>query len=100
MKWGIFLHCLFNIFMFTNKRLLPPADYDAEMHYRPNNISVGLWFSRRFSHFPYISVVLVFILVIGLYVIFKFILAPCGRCYAQAKKKKQSKILKLTDEEL
>lgn len=35
MKWGLFLHLLFNMFMYTNKRLLTPYNFSLEDYYRP-----------------------------------------------------------------
>lgn len=52
-KWGIFVHLIFNIFMYTNKRLLVPPDYTTWMHYRAKNISIGQFLGLRFSHLPY-----------------------------------------------
>jgi hypothetical protein len=41
MKWGVFLHLLFNVFMYTNKRVMTPPDYNPWKHYRAKNISMG-----------------------------------------------------------
>ena len=35
MKWALFVHLIMILFMYTNKRLLTPKDYDTEIHYRP-----------------------------------------------------------------
>lgn len=48
MKWGLILHCTFNIFMFSNKRLLVPHDYTIDMHYRPVT-SIKVFLGRRFD---------------------------------------------------
>ena len=37
MKYGLMIHMLMILFMYTNKRLLTPAGYTREEHYRPPN---------------------------------------------------------------
>ena len=34
MKYGILFHLVFNVFMYTNKRILTPSVYDTDIHYR------------------------------------------------------------------
>lgn len=74
MKWGVFLHMLFNCFMLTNKRVLTPTDYTYEDHYRPVGEAPGSFFARRFNIFPNFMVFLVFMVVCVLYLVYKFIL--------------------------
>ena len=52
MKYAVFIHLLFNIFMYSNKRLLTPANYTTDEHYRPSSISFSNAMSRRFNTLP------------------------------------------------
>lgn len=91
MKWGIFLHLLFNTFMYSNKRLMTPENYDTTTHYRSKNAPLGIFFSRRFDILPNLSVLMLFILVVVLYSIFMFIIKPCAKCTAREIKLRKAK---------
>lgn len=50
MKWGIFIHLLMVCFMYSNKRMLTPPDYDEEMHWRPKFLGGSAFMARRFDY--------------------------------------------------
>lgn len=89
MKYGILLHLIFNIFMFTNKRLMVPEKYDTIMHYRALNISLGVFFARRFDQLAYLAVLFVFIIILAVYFIFECIVKPCYRCASEEMRKRK-----------
>lgn len=90
MKWGLMLHCLFNCFMYTNKRLMVPEGYNVKMHYRPVT-SIGVFLGKRFDTMAYFSVVVVFLTVIIIYIFWRCIIRPCYRCCLdEAARRKQN----------
>lgn len=44
MKWAIFFHLLMNLFVFTDKRVLTPPEYNPYIHFRPAGEPVGQFF--------------------------------------------------------
>ena len=91
LKGAVFMHLLFNLFMFTNKRILTPAGYTTEMHFRPRGEPVGNFFARRFDSSSSFMVFFVFIVVIVVYLIYKTILVPINNCRETRKKALASK---------
>ena len=49
MKWALFFHLLMNLFMYTNKRLLSPDNYNPDEHYRPPLETTHKFFYRRYD---------------------------------------------------
>lgn len=80
MKWAVFVHLLFNIFMYTNKRLLTPDNYTTDDHYRPKAAPPHIFYRRRYDIFSNFSVILVFILVVVCYLIYKCCICPIYKC--------------------
>jgi hypothetical protein len=80
MKWGLFLHLVFNCFMLTNKRVLTPPNYTTDDYYRPLGEPADKFFNRRFDIFSNFSVVLVGILCCGVYAVWFWLCIPCYRC--------------------
>ena len=76
LKWGLFLHIMFNIFMYTNKRILTPEIYDPLIHYRPPMEPPGRFFRRRFDIFSSRSVLYFSIAIFICYCIYKCICLP------------------------
>lgn len=76
MKWGIFCHLMFNLFMYTNQRILTPAVYDPMIHYRPPGENAGRFFKRRFAILSSKAVLLFFIVVLIGYCIYKCVWVP------------------------
>jgi hypothetical protein len=76
MKYGILFHLIFNIFMYTNKRILTPAVYDTEIHYRQPGENVGRFLGRRFDIFSAKSVLIFFFIIMICYCIYKCIISP------------------------
>lgn len=48
-KWALLLHICMVLFMFTDRRLLTPPNYNEEIHYRPPSEDTGEFFRRRFK---------------------------------------------------
>ena len=67
MKFALLFHLLMNTFMYTNKRVLTPAKYDRDVHYRPPG---GKPLGDRFDSFPSFTVLMVTIMVIALYFVY------------------------------
>lgn len=89
MKYGIFCHLMFNLFMYTNKRILTPAVYDTMIHYRPPGENAGRFFKRRFDILSAKSVLYFFIIIMICYCIYKCILVPIIYiCEVKADRKK------------
>jgi hypothetical protein len=76
MKYGIFFHLMFNLFMYTNKRILTPAVYDPMVHYRPPLDNAGRFLRSRFDILSARSVLWFFILIMIGYCIYKCIVVP------------------------
>lgn len=77
MKYALFAHLAMNLFMFTNKHLLTPSDYDTDMHYRPSMEPTGQFLRKRFDT-PSAKIVLYFTLGISVfYVFYKCIVLTC-----------------------
>jgi hypothetical protein len=91
LKWALFLHLLFNLFMFTNKRILSPPGYTEEPHYRPKGEPVGKFFARRFDAGSSQMVFLMFIVICVCYLIYATIIIPCRNCARERKKVRESK---------
>lgn len=75
-KYGILFHLVFNVFMYTNKRILTPAVYDTDIHYRQPGENAGRFIKRRFDIFSARSVVWFAIIILICYCIYKCIVAP------------------------
>jgi len=88
MKWGLFLHLLFNCFMYTNNRVLTPDGYNTDLHYRPPLEPADKFFARRFNRFASFSVLLVLIVIIVIYLLYVSIVVPCRRCSEVRRQKK------------
>lgn len=76
MKYGILFHLVFNIFMYTNKRMLTPAVYNTEIHYRQPGENAGRFMKRRFDILSAKSVLYFFFIIMVCYCIYKCIIAP------------------------
>lgn len=74
MKWAIFFHLLMIMFMYTNKRLLTPNEYNPEIHYRPVAEPADKFFKRRYDTFSNFTVLLLVILLIIFYVLWRCII--------------------------
>jgi hypothetical protein len=71
MKWALLFHLAMALIMFSNKRVLTPAGYTPEQHYRPKGEPAGQFFKRRFDQRPSIYVVLIVIAVLGVYLFYR-----------------------------
>jgi hypothetical protein len=89
MKWGIFLHLLMNVFMYTDKRLMAPVGYDTDQHYRPTLEPPAAFFRRRYDNLPSQAVLLVFVGVCVLYIIFATCIRPCSQLVRENKAKRR-----------
>lgn len=49
MKYALFVHLLMILFMYTNKRLLPPDNMTPEIYYRPLYTTANLFIKTRFD---------------------------------------------------
>ena len=77
MKYAVLFHLVMNTFMYTNKRVLTPADYTREMHYRPIG---GKPLGKRFDNEPNMMVLMLTVVVIIIYLIYKFIILAIIQC--------------------
>ena len=87
MKFGLLFHLLMNTFMYTNKRVLTPAKYDRDIHYRPPG---GKGMGARFDTTPAFIVLMVTILTIVLYLVFLTIKLTCIRMVELQKARKRA----------
>lgn len=76
MKYGVLFHLCMITFMFTDKRVLTPPDYDQEIHYRPASPSVGMIWNARFDTATNNFVLTFAVLICILYYVYKCILSP------------------------
>jgi hypothetical protein len=74
MKWPLFFHLLIILFVFTNKRLLTPKDYDTEQHYRPPMEPADQFFERRFDNASNQLVLYVVVIILVVFVLWKYII--------------------------
>jgi len=100
MKYGIFFHLLFNVFMYTNKRILTPSVYDPSIHYRQPGENAGRFMQRRFDIFSARSVLWFMIIILICYCIYKCIVSPIIYiCDVQAERKR-AKLEEQQEEEM
>jgi len=76
MKYGVLFHVCMITFMFTDKRILTPPDYDEMVHYRPVNERIDMLLARRFNTATNNFVLTFSILVCVFYYIYKCIVMP------------------------
>jgi Kef-type K+ transport system membrane component KefB len=76
MKYGVLFHLCMITFMFTDKRILTPPDYDEMVHYRPVNERVDMLWARRFDTTTNNFVLTFAILICVFYYIYKCIVMP------------------------
>lgn len=89
MKYGVLFHLVFNVFMYTNKRILTPAIYDADIHYRMPNENPGRFMKRRFDIFSARSVLWFTLIILICYCIYKCIISPILYiCQVQEERRK------------
>lgn len=86
MKWGIFIHLLMVCFMYSNKRMLTPPDYDEEMHWRPKFLSPSVFMNRRFDYWAPRVVFIAAVSCCIFFLLYQCIYAICVRCNKRNKK--------------
>lgn len=87
MKFAVLFHLLMNCFMYTNKRVLTPETYDRDIHYRPPG---GKPLGDRFDNFPSMTVLLVAILTIFIYMIYKSVVMTIVNMIRLKKERKRA----------
>lgn len=100
MKYGLLFHLVFNIFMYTNKRILTPAVYDTMIHYRPPGENAGRFFNRRFDILSAKAVLYFFIIIMICYCIYKCIVVPICYIVEVKKERKKAKLEEEAEDEL
>jgi hypothetical protein len=99
MKYGLLFHLCFNLFMYTNKRILTPAVYDVDIHYRPPSEPLSRFFKKRFDIMSSKSVLFFFIIILVCYCIYKCIFVPIGYVIDVKNERKKAKAEELAEEE-
>ena len=75
-KWGLLFHLLMMLMMYTNKRVLPPQEYNTDLHYRPLAQSFNMFVEGRFDN-DYAMKLAIFVGVcIISYIIWRTIIKP------------------------
>lgn len=90
MKYAILVHLLMILFMYTNKRLLTPAGYTPEMHYRPPKEPPHRFFRKRFDIESTQVVLWMTLSILIVYFIYKCIILVIWKICENAKKRKKA----------
>jgi len=98
MKYALLFHMLMTLFIFTNKRVLTPANYTTDMHFRPKMEPVGEFFARRFDGGHTIIVAFLTIFIVALYLFWKTIVT-CFRFIFNIKQRRRTKLQREEHEE-
>jgi len=100
MKYALFCHLAMIIFMYTDKRVLTPPDYDVEIHYRPQTETAGEFFSSRFSTPAYVLILLYAVCLCIGYCIYRCIVMPIVWWYQAEQARIKAKIEDDQEEEV
>jgi hypothetical protein len=80
MKWGILIHLVMICFMYSNKRMLTPPDYDEEMHWRPQFLGTSDFMALRFDYIAPKIVLIAAVLCCAFWCCFQCIHFLCTYC--------------------
>jgi hypothetical protein len=88
-KWGVLFHLTTSLFIFSNKKLMTPADYTPEDHYAPKREAASRFFSRRFDNSQTMTVAVTCIVFVALYLFWRTIIKGCLWLFNAKNRKKK-----------
>lgn len=100
MKYGILFQLCMIVFMYTNKRVMTPPDYDEEIHFRPQMLDMNMVFGKRFDTTSNMVILIYGLIICTLYLVYKCIAIPIIWFINYTNERKKAKLEEDDQEEL